>query len=363
MTPLEKTIRNSDLSVAKEKRTFLTYTAAGLAPCTLEETEDSVKFIFNTTGTQAETILGNPKHEQLRFLVNCANLHSLETEYNFDLSLTNIQIDINLMPQILIRDTASHENIPFLERYKALVASVLQRKYKYENYISGGQDLYKKNKLLTELTELETVSAIQSRLLEEYTYIMKETTLTQKLVPIKNVLFCRIAIPILTIALLAALVYGGWMLLIEMPFQNAVINASNAYIHSDHLSVQRELRNYSIDRLSDETKYFLSCSYVSTEALTHAQISNILLGLARLTEPIIFDYWILLGRLYFDEAVDIAQRLGDDELLLFAYIKQEIYVRNDMSIPGDERTALLSYLVGQIERLEREREEAEEDAQ
>ena len=153
------------------------------------------------------------------------------------------------------------------------------------------------------------------------------------------------------------------MLLIEIPFQNSVINASSAYIHGDHLSVQRELRNYSIDRLSEETRFFLSRSYVSTEALTPAQRNTILLSLARLTDPIMFDYWILLGRLYFAEAIDIAQRLGDDELLLFAYIKQEVYVRNDLSIPGEERIALLSYLVAHIERLNRAREEAEGDAQ
>ena len=82
------------------------------------------------------------------------------------------------------------------------------------------------------------------------------------------------------------------------------------------------------------------------------------MGLTRLTDPIIFDYWILLGRLHFSEAVDIAQRLGDDELLLFAYLKQEVYVRSDISIPGEERMALLSYLERNIDRLNRARDEA-----
>ena len=92
--------------------------------------------------------------------------------------------------------------------------------------------------------------------------------------------------------------------------------------------------------------------------MTGVQRENILLGLAARTEPIIFDYWILLGRLEFSEAVEIAQRLGDDELLLFAYLKQEVHVRQDISIPGEERAALLSYLVSNIDRLNRERDEA-----
>lgn len=359
---LQKNIRNSELVVAKEKRAFLTYPAAGLAPCKLEETEDSINLIFDTNGAElAETILDKPKHEQFRFLINCANLQNINREYDFTMSLDNLLVDINLMPQLLLRDVKTPSSTDFLQRYKALIGSILLRKYKYDSYINGGKDLYKKNKFLSELADLEAVEDIQNRLLEEYSLLLNETETTQKLVSKKSVLMSRIAIPILAIALVAAAFFGGKMLFIDIPFQESVVTASVAYIHGDHLTVQRELRNYSINRLSDETKYFLARSYVSTQALTHTQIHNILIGLARMTDPILFDYWILLGRLHFAEAVDIAQRLGDDELLLFAYIKQDVYVRNDMSIPGEERLALISYLQNHIDRLNRARDEAERD--
>jgi len=356
---LTKNIRNSELAVSKEKRPFLTYQAIGLAPCAMEEMEDSVNFVFDTAATQpAESILDRPKWEQFRFLVNCVGLESKTAEYDFDLSLANLLVDINLMPQVLLRDMKTPDSLPFLCRYKALVGSVLLRKYRYESYISGGQDLYKKHKLLAELAAMETISEIQARLLEEYHLLLQETEATHKLVPKNSVLISRIAVPVLVAAVVALIFFGGRMLLVEIPFQRSIIAANTAYIQGDFLAVQRELRSYSISRLSDETKYFLARSYVATEALTHAQVTNILIGLARMTDPIIFDYWILLGRLYFAEAVDIAQRLGDDEMLLFAYLKQVEYVRNDMSIPGAERTALLSYLQNHIDRLDRAREEA-----
>jgi len=358
---LQKNIRNSELVVDKEKRTFLTYTASGLAPCTLEETEDSVNFIFDTNGDSAEVVLKKPKWEQFRFLINCASLEHLSQEYDFAMSLDNLIADINLMPQVLLRDVKTPEGTDFLQCYKALIGSVLLRKYKYENYINGGNDLYKKNKLLTELSGLETVEDVQNRLLEAYHALLKETEATQKLVSKNSVIFSRIAIPVLAVALAVALFFGGRMLFIEIPFNNSVISASIAYIHGDHLTVQRELRNYSVERLSVETRHFLARSYVSTEAMAPSQINTILTGLARLTDPMTFDYWIHLGRLNFAEAIDIAQRRGDDELLLFAYVKQDAFVRNDMSLPGDERTALLSYLVTHIERLTREREAAAGD--
>jgi uncharacterized membrane protein YukC len=77
-----------------------------------------------------------------------------------------------------------------------------------------------------------------------------------------------------------------------------------------------------------------------------------------MTLPIIFDYWIHLGRLEFEQSVDIARRLGDDELLLFAYLKQEVFVRQNINLPGEERTALLAYLVNAIDTLNNARDEA-----
>ena len=360
MTPPQtKTLRNSELTVPKEKRSFLIYPANGLVPCTLEETEDSISLLFETQGLEpSEAILGKPKWEQIRFLVNCASLAALDTEYDFPLSLDNQLIDINLMPGILIRDAKNPANESFLQRYKALAGSILLPKYKYEDYIRGGKDLYKKNKLLSEIAQLEETEEIQDRLLKEYRRMMWETSTTKKLVPKMNVWLSRIAIPLLAMTLLAAAFFGGRLLLIEIPLRDSIITANTAYINRDPLTVQRTLRPYTIDRLPVETRYFLSRSYVSTEALTDGQREIILLTLAPITNPMLFDYWILLGRLYFEEAIDIAQRLGDDELLLYAFLKQEAFVRSDLSIPGEERVQLLTELERNIERLNRERDDA-----
>ena len=356
-----RTLRNSDLTIPKEKRTFLTYPAKGLTPCTIEETEDSVIFTFETQNQEpAETIQTKPKWEQLRYLLNCANLSTLDTEYDFSLSLENQLLDINLQPGLLIRDAKGPTPISFLQRYKALAGSILLPKYKYEDYMQGGQDLYKKNKLLQEITELETLEEIQALLSKEYRRQMWEINTTQKLTPKRNVLLSRITIPLLAVALAAVLFIGGRLMIIEIPLRDSIITANTAYINGDHLSVQRVLRSYNIERLSTETRYFLSRSYVSTEALAVSQRETILIGLTPHTNPMLFDYWILLGRLYFEGAVDIAQRVGDDELLLYAYLKQEAFVRNDMTIPGEERVQLLSQLEQNIERLNRARDEAVE---
>ena len=356
---LQRNVRNSEMSVAKDKRAFLTYPASGLVSCKLEATEESVNFVFDAYGMEsAEEVVKKPKWEQLRFLVNCAGLDNLNLEYDFSLSLDNLMADPNLMPQILIRDAKKPSNPGFLERYKALIGSILQRKYKYEDYLNGGQDLYKKDEFLSELSELESVEVVRKHLFTEYQLIIQEMNETLKLVPKRNVLIGKIAIPVLAVALLAVSIFGGLMLFRDIPFRDNIITANTAYIHGDNISVQTALRGYGLPALSNDIRYILSRSYVSTEALTDLQRENILMGLTRMTDPILFDYWILLGRLYFGEAIDIAQRLGDDELLLFAYLKYEVFVRQDMSMPGEARTALLSYLEQHIDRLNRARDEA-----
>lgn len=358
-TVLQLKVRNSEIAVAKEKRAFLTYPAGGLAPCRLEETEDSVNFLFDTQDMEPSKImLKKPKEEQFRFLINCAGLHRLDLEYDFSLSPDNLMIDINVMPKLLIRDVKKAGSPDFLQRYKALIGSILLQRYKYEDYINGGQDLYKKNTLLAGLTALDTVDEIKNRLLAEQHHALLEIRETKKLVPKRNVWISRIAIPVLAAALAISAFFGARMMFVDIPFRDSVVTASIAYINGDVLAVQQALRSYDIAALSDETKHFLARSYVSTEALTPIQINNILVGLTRMTDPIIFDYWILLGRLRFIEAIDLAQRLGDDELLLFSYLKYEVYVRNDISIPGEERVELLRHIETTVTNLNRARDEA-----
>jgi len=357
---IERNIRNSELAVPKNKRAFLTYPAHGLVPCALEETEDSVNLIFDPQGMEpADIILKKPKWEKLRFLINCASLYSLDMEYDFSLSKENLLVDISLMPGVLTRDAKKPDKKPdnesFLQRYKALAGSILLPKYKYEDFMYGGKDLYKKKKMPAELAALETIDEIKDVLMKEYSHLVWKTNTTKKLVPRRNILVTRIVIPLLAAALLAAAYFGGVMMFVDIPFRDSLIAANTAHINRDPLSVQRILRPYGIDRLPTETRYFLSRAYVSTAAMTDNQRETVLLGLTPMTSPMLFDYWIHIGRLYFDDAIELARQMGDSELLLYAYIQQDAFIRVDMTIPGEERMQMLAELERNIEALTRER--------
>ncbi|MCL2221567.1 MAG: hypothetical protein FWC20_05400 [Oscillospiraceae bacterium] len=362
-TTITHSIQNSDLTVPKDKRAFLTYSADGLADCCLEEADDCIKLQFETNGFESATsIFSKTREEWFRFLANCAELDKLSEEYEFSISPDNLMVDVNLRPQVLIRDSKGADGKDFLSKYKALIGSVLQKRYKYEDYLSGGTDLYKKQKLLASLTSLDSVEEIKSELFEEYHTLVNKNKKSKQLVMKSSVRIGKVAIPTLLAALLAAGFFLWTAFFNDIPHKNDIIQANTHYIAGNYIDVQRVLRRYDLTELSFETRYFLSRSYVITEALTDAQKDNILMGLTLRTDPIIFDYWILLGRMQFDEAIDIAQRLGDDELLLFAYIKYEVVVRNDPTLSGEEMTVLLNHISGRIEGLQSARDAAAEEA-
>jgi len=349
-------IKNSELAVPKEKREFLTYSAAGLCPCTLEELEDGVALHFEADGlNNATAIRDKTRAEQLRFLVNVADLECLHGEYDFSLAPNNLVMDLNLRPFVLRRDMNCRGE-SFREKYMALCGQILAPKYKYADYLKGGEDLYKKNKLLSELAKLGSIAEIKARLTIAHDSAVREVSSTKRLVSKRNALAVRILVPVLLIALAVASFFAIRANFVEIPFADAVIEASHAYIAGDFIAAQAALRDIDPADMTHETRHFLARAYVITEALTSEQIDNILMGLTRMTDTYIFHYWIHLGRLNFEEAHDIAGRFGDTELMLFAYLKQEAFVRADMTISGEERVAELARLERRINQLQAERD-------
>ena len=77
------------------------------------------------------------------------------------------------------------------------------------------------------------------------------------------------------------------------------------------------------------------------------------------TDDVYFDYWIDLGRLDFEKAIDDAQRSGDEQLQLLAYMKYKAFLETDTStLTGDEKAQKIDELKGKIDTLSKELEEA-----
>jgi len=205
---------------------------------------------------------------------------------------------------------------------------------------------------------LESVADIKEFLITEYHAEVDTVDRCYCSVSKKAVTISRIAIPMLIVLLAVASFFAARALIFDVPHRDTLLAANAAYIAGNPLEVQRLLSGIALEDMDVATRYFLSRSYVITEPLTDAQRINVLMGLTQLTDPVLFDYWILLGRLQLEEAIDLSRRLGDSELQLFALLKHEAIVRADTVMPGDEKVALLNSLERQIGELQRARDDA-----
>ena len=98
-------------------------------------------------------------------------------------------------------------------------------------------------------------------------------------------------------------------------------------------------------------KYILANSYVRSENLTQQQKENIISNLSLKETPARLEYWIYLGRNDISEAIDIAMQQSDDEMLLYAYMKQKSMIETDSSLSGEEKTQDLEKIAQKMQPL------------
>lgn len=355
-TPLKLTIQNNETSLPKGKRDVLAFPSYLLVPCGITENADDFDIEFNLDGlTSCEEVQVLSLQEQYRLLYNCAELEKLCAEFVISLAPDNLYLDVNLMPKLLRRDVGDTNTETFLAQYKALIGTVLSPGYSFEDYYNGGADLYRRNKRLRDICCMDTVASVASALYEKYIQECEDIKEHKTIVGKRGFRLYQVLVPVLAVVAIGCAALAGYLHFIRLPFEDTLIRGNNAYLNNDYLAVQDELSGIKLADLPNESKYILARSYVVSESLNSAQKENILTMLTPQTDAVYYDYWIELGRLNFDGAIDAAQRIGDDQLLLLAYIKYEAFLETDtQTLTGNEKTEKIDDLKGKIEKLSSE---------
>lgn len=332
-----------------------------------EEEKEELIFSYDTEGYKPFVQIKKERREEAMInLLDCGNLIEVCRNYKVEMRPENLYYDIHNQVFVMYRDVygkgEEFDEEEFLKQYKALTGFVLQDKYNYEDYYDGGMELLQKDKFLELIAKADTVEEIEKCLLEEYERLIAEHRETKIEIDKKKYKRKKTALAVTSILLVLALAFSGYELFWMKPYERAVIKAQRDYLKINYSGVIEDFEKTDMSRLSVYDKYILAYSYIQCENLTEEQKKNINSALSLDTNEKILDYWIALGRLEVSEAENIAQQVSDNDLLLYAYLKEKNMLETDTEISGSEKEERMEELDSKIERLlEGDEDETEEE--
>lgn len=333
----------------------LTYPDEKFLSCVITEEEEELVADYEIQNYSSCTEIRNLSGvERLRVLVDVQTLEGKSDEYLFSLAPQNLYYDENYRVKVMERDIPTNREEDcndFLKQYKALAAFALQKKYSYEDYVEGGEDLYRKNRLLQQISETKDSGELKNLLEQEYVKEKEKLVRTKILVSKKSYRMGRLMLVIIGISLCVCGGYLAELLLEEKPVLEAKLQAECDYLKKDYIRVVDDLKQLPMNRLSYDQKYVLSVSYVNLESLSLEQKQNILDKLPVNGDEKLMEYWIYIGRLQPVEAENIAMQKSDDELLLYAYMLDKDLTEADENLNGEEKAQKLEDLESKISHL------------
>ena len=212
---------------------------------------------------------------------------------------------------------------------------------------------------MEKIAKQETLEGIIGCLREEYERLVEENATTKITINKRKYRRNKIFLVLTSVLMVVFAGLWGYEMLWEKPYQDAVIEANKSYLKINYSGVVEAFRDTDTSRFSVYDKYILAHSYVQSENLTEEQKKNITSALSLETNEKVLDYWIALGRLEITEAENIAQQVSDNDLLLYAYLKEKNMLEADTSVSGEEKASRLDELSNKIEQLSNIYEEDE----
>lgn len=128
-------------------------------------------------------------------------------------------------------------------------------------------------------------------------------------------------------------------------------------MRQDYSAAINSLEQIKVSVLPKESRYQLARAFIISESLTQEQKENILENINLKTSDNILNYWIFTGRMEYEESAEIARRMGDEDLLLYALMKQQVSVKSDSNLSGTEKTEKLNAVNSEIDTILDKREQ------
>ncbi|MDP9903279.1 type VII secretion protein EssB [Arthrobacter bambusae] len=241
------------------------------------------------------------------------------------------------------------DNLHFLKCYKAVVLSVFHPRLPFEKLVDGS--VIFKDDFSQRIAMCGTVAEVVSLIDEELAVEVARAGRNLASVPKLRYRLLRI---LSAVAAAAALVLGWFTYSAyarTQPTQAAVIAAQSDFLTNNYAQSLADLQGYDPGSLPKSARYVLAVSSVNLSELTAVQKQAVLNSISTKTDDNTLNYWIFLARGDLDQALNLAQNLGDDQLTLLAYTDLYKATKLNTTMDGASKQKLLEEYSKHIQDL------------
>jgi type VII secretion protein EssB len=241
------------------------------------------------------------------------------------------------------------DDMHFLKSYKAVVLSVFHPRLPFEKLVDGSVIL--KDDFSQRIAMCGTVAGVVSLIDEELA--VEVVRAGRNLASVPKLRYRLLGI-LSAIAAAAALVLGWFTYTAyarTQPTQAAVIAAQSDFLTNNYAQSLADLQGYDPASLPKSARYVLAVSSVNLSGLTVVQKQAVLNSISTKTDDNTLNYWIFLARGDLDQALNLAQNLGDDQLTLLAYTDLYQVTKLNTTMDGASKQKLLEEYSKHIQDL------------
>ena len=320
--------------------------------------EDSVTFSYQLEpyGLSYEEIKSRTISERLRLALNVFKLEeALDLPITFLLHPENLfitkdaqaKIAYRGIPDLMVPQAISPED--FLRQAKCFTVTLFTD-LDFMDLYNGSLELETLPDFLNDLCQANDIASAVS-ILEKY-YVEKHTKEQADLVlvPSRKHRVFKLATIWLSASVVLLAIPLIYLIFVQNPFKEKMLQADTAFIKVDYSGVITELEGVAPSNLPNTQKYELAYSYIQGLEFSDDQKKVILNNVTLKSDELYLTYWIQIGRNRFEEALDIAKRINDSDLIIYALTQEIKQVREDDKLSGKDRESKLNTLESEYKK-------------
>lgn len=328
---------------------------------TYDIADDTVKLTYhlNKDDKSFDMLKHALRYKKLHVLKNMEYFFTLlDKGYTYILHPNNLVYNDNMIPRAIyvgyvgVLEPVHQLQEDMLHQFKCLVFSTLDSSEDFEKLANGALEYTKKTTFLERVyhaaTHQELFSFITEAFEKEFGQYHHQNIAVNK----KQYMRMRIIALIASVFGTIAIALAFFALSVQIPFKDKMNDATTYFVSSDFGNVIRTLYNVDTSSLPQAQKYMLAYSYILEEPMSATSRTSATNAISTNSDPRFLDFWIYMGRLEYEKALDIAKVLTDLNLEYHATFRAIEILKADASISGSEKEQKIKDFSSKLEDLE-----------